>query len=300
MTVKPHRLLHYDDQNTAVTSSGGAPPTDAQPPAVNPPTSPPAGNPPTSPPAGNPPTSPPAGNPPESPPAGNPATPSTSAPVLTSTPAPTTPAAGPTGSTVNPAINQMCPDNQHMNDRIRSKALEAHNFRRMQLARGAVLNKKGRNLPQASNMRKLKYDCNLERSAVAAAATCSYGGQQNLPSDVQENAHILLRSSVQWRKDAIVEAIKVWWRELRVSGGIGRGVTYTSKNVGTPTEWFVRMAWANTQSFGCGVARCGGFWSAVCHYKPGATVNQRIYEPGSPCSACPSGTTCSDGLVCVD
>ncbi|KAK5985747.1 SCP domain-containing protein [Trichostrongylus colubriformis] len=198
------------------------------------------------------------------------------------------------------AIDKMCPDDQDMNDRIRSKVLEAHNTRRMKLARGEVFNKRGINLPQASNMRKLKYDCNLEKSAVAAAAaTCSTVAQRNIPTDVQENAHILPGSTARFRDDAIVEAINIWWRQVSESGGIGHGVTYTSKNVDTPTEWFVRMASANTQSFGCGVVKCGESWSAVCHYNSGATVDQRIYEPGLPCSACPSGTTCSDGLVCA-
>ncbi|KAK5984664.1 hypothetical protein GCK32_005388 [Trichostrongylus colubriformis] len=280
-------------QPPAGPPAAGQPPA-APPAAGQPPAAPPAaGQPPAAPPAaGQPPAGPPAaGKPPVAPPAAGQPSPDTTPP--------TTPSPVPTGSTVNPAINRMCPDNQDMNDRIRSKALDAHDFRRRQLARGAVVNKRGRNLPQASNMRKLKYDCKLEKSAVAAAATCSIGAQRTLPSDMQENAHFLLRSTAQWRKDAIVEAIKVWWSQVRVSGGIGRGVTYTSRNVNTPTEWFIRMAWADTQSFGCGVVRCGGFWSIVCHYRPGATVNQRIYEPGFPCSACPSGTTCSDGLLCA-
>ncbi|KAK5985748.1 SCP domain-containing protein, partial [Trichostrongylus colubriformis] len=78
--------------------------------------------------------------------------------------------------------------------------------------------------------------------------------------------------------------------------GIGKGVTYTSSNVDTPADGFVKMAWANTESFGCGVVKCGNYWSVVCHYKPGATLDQRIYEPGNPCSACPSGTSCEQGL----
>nr|CDJ92810.1 SCP extracellular domain containing protein [Haemonchus contortus] len=42
-----------------------------------------------------------------------------------------------------------------MNDKIRSKAIVAHNYRRSRLAQGLVKNKNQRNLPSAKNMLRL-------------------------------------------------------------------------------------------------------------------------------------------------
>ncbi|KAK5981296.1 SCP domain-containing protein [Trichostrongylus colubriformis] len=203
-------------------------------------------------------------------------------------------------STVNPAINRICPDNHLMNDRIRSNAIQSHNYRRSQLARGFVRNKAGRTLPSATNMYKLAYNCSLEISAMNVASSCSILPSQNLSSDVQENTYLLPRSSAQHRKDAIVEAAKFWWRQIRVTGGIGQRVTFTTRNLGTNTEWFTRMAWATTKFLGCGVARCGSYWSAVCHYRPGGNIiGQPIYDRGPECSACPPDSRCDADRLCA-
>ncbi|KAK5964723.1 SCP domain-containing protein, partial [Trichostrongylus colubriformis] len=172
------------------------------------------------------------------------------------------------GSTVNPAINRICPNNQLMNDRIRNNALRAHNYRRSRLAQGLVTNKAGKTLPMASNMHRLAYNCSLEESAMTAASSCSSGDELGLSSDIQENAHAVLKHAARYRKDALIKAVKAWWSQIRKTGGIGRGVTFTSFNRNTKTEWFTRMAWATTKFFGCGVADCGNKWFAVCHYSP--------------------------------
>lgn len=64
---------------------------------------------------------------------------------------------------VNPEINQICPGNGEMNDRIRVKAVDMHNYRRSQLATGKVAKFNGNKLPKAANMIKLRYDCELEK-----------------------------------------------------------------------------------------------------------------------------------------
>ncbi|KAK6047193.1 hypothetical protein COOONC_15306 [Cooperia oncophora] len=81
----------------------------------------------------------------------------TPAPVVVPTPAPVvvpTPAPVVVTTTVNPN-NMRCPQNSGVNDRIRNAALEGHNYRRSRLAQGLVKNKKGKILPQATNMLKL-------------------------------------------------------------------------------------------------------------------------------------------------
>ena len=54
------------------------------------------------------------------------------------------------------------------------------------------------------------------------------------------------------------------------------------------------MVWSRTSKIGCGVKQCQGGIVVVCHYSPaGNVVGQNVYSPGSTCSACPAGTTCS-------
>ncbi|KAK5964820.1 hypothetical protein GCK32_017085 [Trichostrongylus colubriformis] len=134
------------------------------------------------------------------------------------------------GSTVNPAhlaqstsktpiyffstfsaINRICPNNQLMNDRIRNNALRAHNYRRSRLAQGLVINKAGKTLPMASNMHRLAYNCSLEKSAMAAAYSCSSGNSLTLLSDMQRNAYAVLKNVAQYRKDAIVEVSGIYF-----------------------------------------------------------------------------------------
>ncbi|XGW02240.1 hypothetical protein V3C99_014350 [Haemonchus contortus] len=206
------------------------------------------------------------------------------------------------------AENRICPNNTGMNDRIRTIAKVAHNYRRGRLARGLVKNKRGRNLPKASNMRELVYDCNLESSAHAFAETCTRGKDPSLPSDVQQN-HFYFRKDrkgkdgktrmISTRRHAMKVAIRHWWKQLKVHGGIGHEVTFKSDDQSKPIQQFTRMAWATTDSLGCGVASCGNFWSAVCHYKPGGNVpNEHIYEKGRPCSACPANMFCTVEKLC--
>nr|CDJ87940.1 SCP extracellular domain containing protein [Haemonchus contortus] len=197
--------------------------------------------------------------------------------------------------------NRICPHNHVMDDMTRNKSIIAHNYRRSRLAQGLVKNKNGKDLPKASNMLRLLYNCDLEISAITSATRCSAKSMSSLPSDIQENIYLMPKSDAQDPQDAIIVAIKHWWSQIRITGGIGQGVTYTTYNEGKPTEWFTRMAWATTQYFGCAVISCADSnWSAVCHYKPGGNIlNEHLYEKGTPCSACPSGDTCDSEYLCV-
>jgi hypothetical protein len=67
---------------------------------------------------------------------------------------------------------------------------------------------------------------------------------------------------------------------------------------------YTQVAWANTRKVGCGFA---GFYDSdnqykglyVCNYGPGGNVigyGSCMYQPGSPCTQCPSGSGCVNGL----
>ncbi|EPB72354.1 SCP-like protein [Ancylostoma ceylanicum] len=71
-----------------------------------------------------------------------------------STPAASTPS-GTTSDKTSPAINQICPTNWGVNDKIRNQSLEGHNFRRSELALGRIQKRNGNYYQSARNMIKL-------------------------------------------------------------------------------------------------------------------------------------------------
>ncbi|PIO67341.1 SCP-like protein [Teladorsagia circumcincta] len=140
-------------------------------------------------------------------------------------------------------INQICTSNPGMNDRIRIKALQAHNFRRSNLARGLVSKNTGKRLPSAANMIRLRYNCSLETSAKAAVDSCSTT-YSNVPLGVQQNIYGISRSRARFRVDAIVEAAKNWWSQVKLVDGIGMRVTYREKHQHSSIRWFTRAYFA--------------------------------------------------------
>ncbi|KAK6028538.1 SCP-like protein, partial [Ostertagia ostertagi] len=158
-----------------------------------------------------------------------------------------------------------------MNDEIRNLSLTTHNYRRSRLAQGLVKNKKGRNLPEASNMLQMVLTMTATWKLLLwhLRKRCSVKQDPTLSSGVQENHYLVRKDQARTKEQALIAGVKQWWSQIRVTGGVGRGVTFTLFNVGKPTEWFTRMAWATTQHLGCAVTSCGNsHWSVVCHYKP--------------------------------
>ncbi|KAK6025889.1 hypothetical protein OSTOST_08196 [Ostertagia ostertagi] len=133
---------------------------------------------------------------------------------------------------------------------------------------------------------------------MTSAQRCSVIPDPNRPSGVEENNYLFEKSQASSDDNAIILAIRHWWSQIRVTGGIGQGVTYTQYNVGKPTVWFIRMAWATTASFGCAVATCDSYWSVVCHYPGNMQLNEHLYMKGTPCADCPVGTFCNPAKLC--
>ncbi|KHJ98107.1 hypothetical protein OESDEN_01917 [Oesophagostomum dentatum] len=62
-----------------------------------------------------------------------------------------------------------------------------------------------------------------------------------------------------------------------------------------------KLAWGTTKYIGCGVQNCDTQTIVVCNYSPtGNMRDQLIYDVGTPCSKCPSGTECAaDEGLCI-
>uniref|UniRef100_A0A183F334 SCP domain-containing protein n=1 Tax=Heligmosomoides polygyrus TaxID=6339 RepID=A0A183F334_HELPZ len=208
------------------------------------------------------------------------------------TTAPSSGAITPSGGT-----NARCPNNTGMTDELRYQFRDMHNYRRSQLALGKVTKNTGRYLPRATNMMYMvtiffarglfayvtrdfqRYNCNLEMSAIQLAATCPMSATES-----GRNIGRVATSSANSWMNAAKEIVKSWWRVVRQYNGPGMKVTFKTLHVGTPIASFTQ---------------CSSEYVAVCNYEPmGNIVNQQIYVPGTPCSSCPSGATCtaSQGL----
>ncbi|VDL72920.1 unnamed protein product [Nippostrongylus brasiliensis] len=202
------------------------------------------------------------------------------------------------GTTV-PGGSGMCPGNTGMNDAVRSTGLNLANKKRSNLASGRVSKNNGRYLPQAANMRQLKYDCSLEAQARTFAMQCTTVGSGYWGTS--ENFRRVPTRIAANRVQAIDRAMRSWWKQVRRVPGIGvRMVTFKTHHQSSTIRFFTLMAWATVTNMGCGVKQCGSVFNVVCRYSPaGNVVGSAVYAKGSPCSACPTGTTCSGGTLCA-
>lgn len=83
--------------------------------------------------------------------------------------------------------------------------------------------------------------------------------------------------------------------------------TYSTKACSAVCGHYTQVVWANSEYVGCAAHTCSSFTGlsssfnggtiVVCNYGPGGNYNKQFpYLTGTPCSACPSGTTCAKNL----
>ncbi|CAJ0601528.1 unnamed protein product [Cylicocyclus nassatus] len=213
----------------------------------------------------------------------------------------TTPAIQPSPNAVLPSStteDTICPENYYMTDKLRLRILDMHNSRRSSLALGNVTKNTGANLPAAANMRKLKYDCELEFSAIKFASQCpKIGSTEDTRVEQGENMYQMIETGVTSFEEAASKAVDSWWKVVQVYPSPGSAAKFRETHVGTAIITFTQMAWAATQYLGCSVVNCSPFYTTVCRYSPkGNVVGQTVYAPGDFCTACPPDTKCNATL----
>ncbi|KAL6732446.1 hypothetical protein Aduo_003206 [Ancylostoma duodenale] len=194
-----------------------------------------------------------------------------------------------------PTTGGMC-SNTDMTDTIRRKILQMHNWRRSQLALGNIKNgKNSYNCPTASNMYKMKYDCELENLALAYAKKCTLV-PSNTPTE-GENVHSAPYQPDQYA--AAKAAVQAWWSQI-FKNGLNQKMLFIANLRDKPNAplGFTQMGWALSYKIGCAVVQCGGNWFSVCRYRAkGNILDQQIYQVGPPCSACQ--TSCLGEGLCA-
>nr|AAO63575.1 secreted protein 3 precursor [Ancylostoma caninum] len=176
-----------------------------------------------------------------------------------------------------------CPQNEIMNNDMREKVTDMHNAYRSKFARDH----------QASKMRKLVYDCAIEKGIYESDTKC-----EMKPSMEEENVEVIDGNSDDLT--VISEAGNSWWSEILDLKG--KDVYNSVDN----TSEIANMAWESHAKLGCAVVECSKKTHVVCRYGPeGKGEGKKIYEKGETCSQCSDygqGVTCDndewEGLLC--
>ncbi|TKR88225.1 hypothetical protein L596_012505 [Steinernema carpocapsae] len=181
-------------------------------------------------------------------------------------------------------LGQNCPTTG-MTPAVRKAILDRHNQLRSQNALGNSFDgSTKKNAPQAKNMYKIVYDCELEQIAQKWADNCKF---EHSPSNIRNAGENLYMSypTVQNNSPAL-KASDSWWSEL-TDNGVGKispDFNLTMALFNTGVGHYTQMAWAKTTKLGCGQAKCPKMNLVVCNYRQtGNYLNEKIYEIGSPC-----------------
>ncbi|CAJ0600876.1 unnamed protein product [Cylicocyclus nassatus] len=194
---------------------------------------------------------------------------------------------------------EICPDS-FMTNRLRIRFLEMHNYRRALVALGKI-RFKGKSLPQAQNMQKLRYDCKLEEVAAHYASQCPERSFREISTkEIGEN-FLRIGDDVGDFEEAVIATVSIWWDAAKRFGAIDPLMLLKSRNFGPRILSFTQMAWATTRYIGCSIVKCSSSYVSVCRYQPrGNVIKELVYKPGNTCTDCATGSKCIEELGLCD
>nr|XP_022329773.1 GLIPR1-like protein 1 [Crassostrea virginica] len=144
--------------------------------------------------------------------------------------------------------------------------------------------------PHAANMKKLKWSEELALKAQRWASKCTYGPDPETSSFsyacVGENYYL------GYGNPTASNVVLLW---------ASQSYSYSYENDhcnSSSCDDYKQVVWADTEEIGCAEHKCQAGTLVVCNYGPGAKPSGQPYIKGFPCTLCPSGFSCQDGL-CV-
>ncbi|KIH50022.1 SCP-like protein [Ancylostoma duodenale] len=155
-----------------------------------------------------------------------------------------------------------------MNTNIARKAfLDLHNEHRAATAKGEVLIKNGKYARKCPMMKKLNYDCDLEKAAYATAQQCK-------PADPNTNNEnwFTTKTTGTNKKAAAEKAVASWYEEIS-NGSMQQ--EEGSQNLLMPdlhVTHFARMVWSTNDRMGCAIHKCNK-WCGLSVW-PGESMSQ--------------------------
>ena len=180
--------------------------------------------------------------------------------------------------------------------------LDEHNRYRRIIATGRKEKEEHPLQPKASNMLELVWNEELATIAQRWADQCKFQHDKCRDSkSFRSGQNLALKWSTNRFEMPIKGFIFGWYDEVK---------KFNTESVygfrfERATGHYTQMIWAKTQYVGCGASyyedsihganRQVAF--LVCNYGPSGNVRtMKIYEVGEPCSTCPAGSKCKDGL----
>ncbi|KAK6725962.1 hypothetical protein RB195_004339 [Necator americanus] len=157
---------------------------------------------------------------------------------------------------------------------------------RSSVALGQAKDGAGGRAPKAAKMKKMAYDCEVEKTAMNNAKQCVFKhSQPNQRKGLGENIFMSSNSGMDKAK-AAEQASKAWFGEL-AEQGVGRNLKLTGGLFSRGVGHYTQMVWQETVKLGCYVQTCPKMCYVVCQYGPaGNMMGKDIYEKGEPCSKC--------------
>ncbi|GMR46469.1 hypothetical protein PMAYCL1PPCAC_16664, partial [Pristionchus mayeri] len=157
--------------------------------------------------------------------------------------------------------------------------LKVHNTLRAQISSGNFT-AKGQKMPASYKpLVNLTWDCNLERAAAQAVASCKLEPYIN-PAHGQNTYSHNVTSVIPSPYGQIAAAAGVWADEFAKFGW--PTLNYTSAVAKLGVSNATQMAWGLTRKVGCAVALCNANKSSlvVCRYRmKGNKLNRNVYKP---------------------
>jgi len=193
---------------------------------------------------------------------------------------------------------------------LKQELLDIHNNLRGRVARGEEGGQ-----PSAADMRELVWSDELARIAQGWADQCDCVFQENQvypcfhePTGGKDRSPVKGRSggqNIAWglfggqSRDWTNRAVS-WYNEVNDFNS-SRIAEFNGSVGGPVTGHYSQYVWADTRQVGCGImvskVKAYTFHYLACDYFPPGNVNGRpVYRQGGPCSACPTGTLCRNGL----
>ncbi|KAF0314068.1 CRISP/Allergen/PR-1 [Amphibalanus amphitrite] len=173
-----------------------------------------------------------------------------------------------------------------------------HNELRDKVASGRETRGSIYSQPQAANMRQLEWDEELAKVAQRHAEQCVFKhdcrdckrvARFKVGQNLYSSSSTRLDNFSEWRR-----AIYAWYDEVAL---------FNPEHIepfvfSSPLGHYTQLAWATSSRIGCGYAlyKEGPWWTKlyVCNYGSAGNFQRgQMYERGTPCSQCPSGTSCS-------
>lgn len=198
-----------------------------------------------------------------------------------------------------------------LTDSDKDALVAKHNDYRSKAAGGEVKVAGGDTLPKASNMKKLKWDDALAKTAQATADKCDGKTRETAATALDTGSLTGVHQNIgQGELDATSKDVGTFVNDIVKSWYTGASATFKPADLDSfpkaakdADENFAQLVWADTELVGCGFKHYKANPKAkavlACNYYPGLKSESQVYKKGDPCADCGTGYKCDSTKLCA-